>query len=45
MLLRQNLAAVIEGHLGLETLTHLSNDHREAVNAFRERRAPCFTGT
>ncbi|GIK50209.1 MAG: enoyl-CoA hydratase/isomerase family protein [Hyphomonadaceae bacterium] len=44
MLLRQQLEAVIDGHLALETETHRSHDHREAVNAFRERRAPVFRG-
>jgi enoyl-CoA hydratase len=43
MLLRQQLSAVVDGHLGLETMSHLSHDHREAVNAFAERRAPVFT--
>lgn len=43
MLLRQQLSAVIDGHLGLETMSHLSQDHHEAVNAFAERRAPAFT--
>ena len=44
MVLRQQLEAVIDGHLGLETMSHLSADHREALTAFTEKRAPVFTG-
>lgn len=44
LLLRQQLEAVIDAHLGLETMSHLSQDHREAVNAFSEKRQPVFTG-
>lgn len=43
--LRRVLEGVIETHLGLETSTYLSNDHREAVRAFHEKREPKFTGT
>jgi len=42
--LRQQFDALIEAHLGYETMSHLSADHREAVNAFAERRKPVFTG-
>ena len=42
--LRQRLAALIDGHLGLETISHLTQDHLEALNAFKERRAPNFQG-
>lgn len=42
--LRQQLDALIEAHLGYETMTHLSTDHREAVEAFLDRRRPAFTG-
>ena len=42
--LRQKLDAMIEAHLGYETISHLSADHREAVNAFCEKRPPVFTG-
>jgi enoyl-CoA hydratase len=45
MSLKQKIAALLEAHLGLETMTHLSNDHREAIAAFGERRRPVFTGT
>jgi len=44
MALRQQLDSLIEAHLGYETLSYLSQDHREAVNAFAERRPPVFTG-
>lgn len=44
MSLRQQVDALIEAHLGLETMSHLSDDHREAVTAFIERRPPAFTG-
>ena len=33
---------LLEGHLGLETLTHLDPDHREAAHAFRDKREPVF---
>ncbi len=42
--LRRRLDAMIEAQLGYETLSHLSLDHREAVNAFADKRAPIFTG-
>jgi enoyl-CoA hydratase len=42
--LKARLDAMIEAHLGLETMSHLSQDHREAVNAFLEKRKPVFTG-
>jgi enoyl-CoA hydratase len=41
--LRQRMAAMIEAHLGYETMSYMSEDHREAVNAFVERRKPAFT--
>ncbi len=44
MVLRQQLEAVMDAHLGLETMSHLSADHREAVTAFVEKRNPVFTG-
>jgi enoyl-CoA hydratase len=44
MHLRQQIEAMIEGHLGLETMSHLTDDHIEALNAFKERRAPDFKG-
>jgi enoyl-CoA hydratase len=42
--LRQRLDALIEAHLGYETMSHLSADHREAVQAFLEKRVPTFSG-
>jgi enoyl-CoA hydratase len=44
MELRQRLDALIEAHLGFETMSHLSEDHREAVEAFLAKRAPSFSG-
>lgn len=44
MALRQQIDALLEAHLGFETLSHLSGDHREAVMALSERRDPVFTG-
>lgn len=45
MSLRASLDAVIDGHLGLETMSYLSKDHAEATQAFVEKRPPVFTGT
>lgn len=42
--LRKMLDGVMETHLGWETNSALSADHREAVNAFIEKREPKFTG-
>ena len=42
--LRQRLDRLIEAHLGYETMSHLSADHREAVTAFTESRPAVFTG-
>ncbi len=35
---------LLDAHLGLETLTHLDPDHREAALAFRDKREPKFGG-
>lgn len=35
---------LLDAHLGLETLTHLTADHREAAIAFRDKREPKFEG-
>jgi enoyl-CoA hydratase len=45
VVLRSQLQATIDAHLGLETMSHLSDDHREAVNAFAADRPPTFKGT
>ncbi len=44
LMLKQQFEAVMDAHLGLETMSHLTHDHREAVAAFSARRAPVFTG-
>lgn len=44
MAVRQQAAAYMDAHLGLETMSHLSQDHSEAVNAFIEKRKPVFAG-
>ena len=42
--LRQKLDMLIDAHLGHETLTYLSHDHCEALDAFLEGRPAVFTG-
>lgn len=44
MSLRAQLEAQIDAHLGLETMSYLSDDHRAAVEAFVEGKTPVFTG-
>jgi enoyl-CoA hydratase len=44
MTLRQQAESYLDAHLGLETLSQLSQDHREAVLAFRDKRKPEFKG-
>ncbi len=44
MAVRQQAAAYMDAHLGLETMSQLRDDHREAVTAFLEKRRPDFTG-
>jgi len=43
--LRQQAEALADGHAALEHLTLASADHREAVHAILEKRAPVFRGT
>lgn len=45
MPLRRQLNGLIEAHIGLELMSHFSNDHVEAVAAMLEKRAPRFSGT
>lgn len=44
MAVRQQAQAYMDAQLGLETMSHLREDHREAVHAFLEKRKPRFTG-
>lgn len=42
--LKARVDAMLQAHLALETISHLSSDHREAVGAFLQKRQPVFTG-
>jgi enoyl-CoA hydratase len=42
--LKQVVHSIIDASLAHEALSNLTKDHQEAVNAFREKRAPRFTG-
>lgn len=44
MVLRNNFDGLMEGHAGLEMMSGFTKDHREAVDAFLEKRPPVFTG-
>jgi enoyl-CoA hydratase len=44
MAVRQQASAYMDAHLGLETMSQMRADHREAVEAFLEKRKPDFTG-
>jgi enoyl-CoA hydratase len=44
MAIRHEGQIFMDAQLGLETMSHLSEDHREAVLAFRDKREPNFTG-
>ena len=44
LVLRGMIDPLIEAHYGLEVQSALSLDHREAVDAFLEKRPPAFTG-
>ena len=39
------LEAAIESELSYQPILKLTNDHREAVKAFRDKRKPMFTGS
>ena len=45
MSLRRELNGLIEAHIGLELMSHFSDDHVEAVAAMLEKRPPRFSGT
>lgn len=45
MTIRKQAEMFMDAQLGLETMTHLSHDHREAVLAIRDGRQPVFNGT
>ena len=40
-----SLAAILEASAAAQALCHATNDHREAVDAFLEKRAPRFSGS
>ncbi len=42
--LKRKMVDLMEAHLGLETMSHLSEDHAEAIHAFIEKRKPNFVG-
>jgi enoyl-CoA hydratase len=42
--LKKVVHSILDASLAYEALSNLSKDHQEAVNAFREKRAPRFTG-
>jgi len=44
MAIRRDAQTFMDAHLGLETLSHLSDDHREALGAFIDKREPRFSG-
>jgi enoyl-CoA hydratase len=44
MLLKQFAVSLATAHIGLETFTKASQDHKEAVLALRDNRAPSFIG-
>lgn len=43
LVLEKLLDGVVDTHLGWETLTYMSPDHKEAVKAILEKRAPVFS--
>jgi enoyl-CoA hydratase len=43
--LRRQLEGMIDASVWFETISAFTDDHREAVHAFLEKRSPSFTGT
>jgi enoyl-CoA hydratase len=43
--LKQLAQAVMDAAVAYEALSNMTNDHREAVLAMREKRPPKFTGS
>ena len=42
--LKQLVASVLETSIAWESVSNLTRDHQEGVNAFNEKRRPDFTG-
>jgi enoyl-CoA hydratase len=42
--LRQLAHSIMDASLAYEAITNVGADHQEAVNAFKEKRKPRFTG-
>ena len=42
--LKQLAHSILDTSIGYEMLTFTTDDHKEAVNAFLEKRKPAFTG-
>ena len=43
--LRQLAHSIMDASIAYESMTNFTTDHQEAVNAFREKRKPSFTGS